>query len=121
MLKHAVAIALIGLSGLGPVAAQKQECLHGSSEAPAQAARREAALRLARELIATEAAAHRQAQSYYALSDLPGLPPAPEGFRVQLSTDGASYSFSIKDTLDACRFALFSDQDGVIYSATPTR
>jgi len=123
MLKHVVALALIGLGGLGPVTVQKppkQGCLHGSSEALAQAMRREAALRLARELIATEAAAHRQAQSYYALSDLPGLPPAPEGFRVQLSTDGASYTFSIKDTLDSCRFALFSDQEGVIYSATPT-
>ena len=43
------------------------------------------------------------------------------GFNVQLSTDGASYTFSVKDTLDACRFAYFSDQEGVIYAATPLR
>ena len=27
----------------------------------------------------------------------------------------------IKDTLDGCHFAYFSDQDGVIYTATPIR
>lgn len=121
MLKYAGALALLALSGWAPAAGQKPGCLHGPSETPVQSARRQAAIRLARELIAIEAAANQQAQSYYALSDLPGLPATPDGFRVQLSTDGASYTFAIKDTLDACRFALFSDQEGVIYSATPVR
>lgn len=117
--KCAAVLALAGSVGLSSAPAPKPGCLHGPSETPAQAARRQAALRLARELIATEAAAHQQAQSYYAFSDLPGLPRVPDGFQVQLSTDGASYTFSIKDTADACRFALFSDQDGVIYTALP--
>ena len=38
---------------------------------------------------------------------------------IQFSTDGASYSFSIADTLHACRFAIFSDQDKFVYMATP--
>ena len=122
MWKYAAALMLLVPSGLLPGAAQKPGgCLHGQSEIPAQAARRQAALQLARELITIEAAAHQQAQSYYSFSDLPGLPPIPDGFRVQLSTDGATYTFSIKDTLDACRFAFFSDQEGVIYSAAPIR
>jgi hypothetical protein len=47
-------------------------------------------------------------------------PPAPDGFRVQLNIDGTTYAFSIKDTLDPCLFAVFSDQTGDIYEATPT-
>ena len=48
-----------------------------------------------------------------------GLPLLPEGFKARMSTDGASYAFSVKDTLDPCHFALFSDQDGLIYNSTP--
>jgi hypothetical protein len=46
--------------------------------------------------------------------------PAPDGFSVQLNTDGTTYSFSIKDTMDPCLFAVFSDQSADIYEATPT-
>jgi hypothetical protein len=45
----------------------------------------------------------------------------PAGFRAQLTTDGTTYSFSVKDTVDACHFALFSDEQGVIYTARPLR
>lgn len=124
MLKHAAVVALVGIiaSGTAPQQkAQNQSCLHGASEAPAQAARRDAALELARKIISTERAANNQGHTYYVLSDLPGLASEVGGFKVQLSTDGLSYTFSVKDTLDACRFAYFSDQDGVIYAATPAR
>jgi hypothetical protein len=93
--------------------------LHGPSEAAAQAARRQAAVAFARAVNTLERAGQRQALAYYALSDLPTLPPLPEGFQPRLSTDGGSYAFSVKDTQDACHFALFSDQDGLIYTATP--
>src|SRR5205807_4939984 len=96
-----------------------KNCLHGTPEAPAQAARRRAALNLARQVNTTETQAKQQGHTYYVLSDLPGLASEVDGFKVQLSTDGVSYTFSVKDTLDACRFAYFSDQDGLIYSATP--
>jgi hypothetical protein len=44
----------------------------------------------------------------------------PEGFAVHLATDGSTgYVFSVKDTLDPCRFALFSDQAGLIYTGEP--
>ena len=48
-----------------------------------------------------------------------GSPDAPDGFQVQRSSDGLGYTFSIKDMLDACHWALFSDQQGVIYAAQP--
>ena len=124
MRKYAVAAALTGFIGFSAAAQPHQppqNCLHGQSETPAQAARRQAALQLARQINATEAQANQRGHTYYAISDLPGLASEINGFKVQLSTDGGSYTFSVKDTLDACHFAYFSDQDGVIYSATPSR
>lgn len=119
MLKHVVAFAVAGSLGLAFQPASPPECLHGPSESADQQARRAAALQFARQLNTFEAAGKNQAQRYYAIEDLPGLPPLPTGFKAGMSTDGASYVFSIKDTLDACGFAFFSDQDGVIYTATP--
>ncbi len=121
MRKQAAAAAFAALVALSTAPTQERSCLHGPSETAAQAARRRAALDFARLIIATESSAHDRGQTYYALSDLHTIPAAPEGFKVQLSTDGASYSFSLKDTLDPCQLALFSDQDGLVYSATPLR
>jgi len=45
----------------------------------------------------------------------------PDGFRARLTTDGTTYSLSVKDTVDACHFALFSDEQGLIYTAQPLR
>jgi len=123
-MKHViVAVALAGAVSYGIAAEQAapQNCLHGTSESPEQAARKRAALQLARQINTTEAQANTQGHTYYAVSDLPGLASEVNGFKVQLSTDGGTYTFSVKDTLDACRFAYFSDQEGVIYSGLPVR
>ena len=119
MRKYAVALTLAGVFGWGAVPAQDRACLHGPSETAAQAARRQAAIGFARLINTTELRAHTQAQAYYALGDLHTIPAPPEGFKAQLSSDGTSYTFSIKDSLDPCRFAFFSDQEGVIYTGTP--
>ena len=124
MLKLGIAAALVGGIALSVAAQQSpppQNCLHGPSETADQAARRRAALQMARQVNTTEAQANQQGHTYYALSDLPGLASEIDGFKVQLSTDGGTYTFSIKDTLDPCRFAYFSDQEGVIYSGMPAR
>ena len=55
------------------------------------------------------------------LSQLAPAPVVSAGFRVALITDGATYVFSVKDTLDPCHFAYFSDQEGVIFEANPIR
>ena len=121
MRKYVLALALAGLIGFVELPAQEPACLHGPKETAAQRERRTVALDYARELNTFEAAGKSHAQRYYAIEDLPGLPKLPAGFKAGMSTDGASYTFSIKDTLDACHFAYFSDQDGLIYSATAIR
>jgi hypothetical protein len=90
-------------------------------ETAAEAARREAAVRFAREVNNTQAAAHAQGATYYELDDLHTLPPVPAGFKAHLASDGSTYGFSLRDTTDPCRFALFSEEDGTIYSGTPIR
>jgi hypothetical protein len=121
MVKFVVALAVAGTLGFAAVPAQQPACLHGPASTPEHRARRDAAVQYARQLTAFEVAGKNQAQRYYAIEDLPGLPALPEGFKARMSTDGASYAFSVKDTLDPCHFALFSDQDGLIYTATPVQ
>jgi len=119
MRKCALALTLAGVFGWGTAPAQDRACLHGPSETAAQAARRRAAVEFGRLINTTELRAHSQAQAYYALADLHTIPAPPDGFKAQLSSDGTSYTFSLKDSLDLCHFAFFSDQEGLIYTATP--
>jgi hypothetical protein len=48
-----------------------------------------------------------------------GLPPTPQGFDLRLHTDGHGYIFSLKDSLDPCRYGIFSDEGGIVYEKTP--
>ena len=95
-------------------APQVGACLHGDDELPDQRARRVGALTLARHVNTLQASAASKAGSYQPVTSLGVSMPIPEGFRLQLTTDGASYLFSIKDSLDPCVFAYFSDQTGII-------
>jgi hypothetical protein len=98
-------------------------CLHGSSEQANQRTRREQALKMAQQINRAErsgpALLPSQPRAYRPFAQLRNVPPAPAGFRLQFYTDGATYTFSLKDTLDRCEFAIFSDQDQGIYQATP--
>jgi hypothetical protein len=114
------AIASLALGGalmnIRPTSAQQQPtCLHGQNEAPDQLARRQQALRLTRHINTLQAAAHGRTRAYQAIATLPVVEPVPQQFVLNLASDGASYAFSVKDTLDPCRFGYFSDQDGLIY------
>jgi hypothetical protein len=121
MSKSAAASILAGLCAVGAIAAAAQErpCLHGASETPEQLARRRAAVNYARQVNTAEAALRRQSGSFGQLGALANVVGVPDGFQVQLSTDGATYTFSVKDGTDACQFAFFSDQAGLIFAATP--
>src|SRR5438128_9148692 len=109
MLKWTIAMGLIVSAGICATP-QPQDCW------PSE--RRTFAIRLARQINTAEAAASMLSRRYVELSAL-HVPPSPAGFQVQLSTDGKTYTFSVKDGLEPCHRAVFSDQNGVIYTATP--
>lgn len=106
--------------------AQNRQCLHDQLETQANRSRREKALDLARDINQAQGIARRfgtrpgRPGDYKPLDQLTNLAEAPEGFRVQLHTDGTTYSFSIKDTRDPCGYAIFSDQSLDVYEAVPS-
>jgi len=125
----ALTALLVGLAGKpsAPMFAQPAQlpprCVHGATEQRDQRTRREQALKTAQAINRAEnnvpAIVPGQRRSYRPLEQLPPLPATPSGFKVQLNTDGATYAFSLKDTLDPCHYTVFSDQDGWIYEGTP--
>lgn len=116
--------AMFLLSGPGLASAQNRQCLHDQLETRENRTRREKALELADEINRAQGLARRFTRpgqgAYKQLDQLSSLPDVPEGFRVQLHTDGMTYSFSIKDTRDPCGYAVFSDQSLDIYEAVPS-
>lgn len=115
-----LAMVLAVLLSLGTGTAAAQNCLHGGTETPVQKARRDAALQLAVRINAAQTmliGPGPQARRYRRLDELINIPPTPPGFELRFYTGGETYSFSIKDRLDPCRYAVFSDQDKYLYEA----
>jgi len=112
MLKFVLAVGLVGAVGVS-ISSQESGC-------PGDAQRAQTAVRFAREVNTAQARYQAQNRRYGRIADL-GIGAEPDGFRAQMTTDGTTYSFSVKDTVDACHFALFSDEQGVIYTARPLR
>ena len=94
-------------------------CLHDERERPSDRARREQALSLAKAIHEAQGTTAERARLYVALPQLRGLPPTPKGFDLRLHTDGHGYIFSLKDSLDPCRYGIFSDEGGIVYEKTP--
>jgi hypothetical protein len=102
-------------AGAPPAAQQAaRACLHGDDEVPEQRERRLQALAAARDVNTAQAAAGARTGVFQPLLNLPLTRAVPPGFRLQLSNDGVTYAFSVKDTTDPCLFAYFSDQTGII-------
>lgn len=108
-----------------PVVAQRSlRCLHDMSEQPQQRQRRMDAIALAEAIYRAERKGivprpRPRPDTYKPLDQLGELPQTPAGFRLQFHTDGMSYAFMLKDLLDRCQYAIFSDQDGYIYEGSP--
>jgi hypothetical protein len=101
-----------------------RDCLHGANETAANRARRQQAILYAARVNMAETGLFnrgRGASPYRPLEELPNLPLLPTGFDVQFHTDGATYTFSLKDSRDACHYAVFSDQDTLVYEALPSK
>jgi hypothetical protein len=116
--------AVFVVSATGTAPAQNRQCLHDQLETRADRNRRDKALELAGDINRAQSLARRftrPGQSpYKPLDQLTFLSELPEGFDVQLLTDGMAYSFSIKDTRDPCGYAIFSDQGLDVYEAVPS-
>lgn len=89
-------------------------CRHEQPSA-ADKARRAGAVALARAINAAQMDSLRRARKYEPVANLSNLPPTPDGFKLDLYVSEAGYIFSIKDTLDPCSFAVFSDASGLLY------
>ena len=116
----AVAVGLtvsVGLAQRPPLLIN--DCLHDATESASNRTRREQALTLARAINAAQGRIAERTRNYVALAQLGNLPPAPAGFELRFYFDGTSYAFSVKDRRDVCSYAVFSDQDGLLYEKTP--
>ena len=122
-MRLATAIVFAVLIGLGfvlvfPAQAQQPSCGVDVGLTDAQLSRHQLAIGLARHINTAEVLAYRSTDRFQPLQSLVGI-EVRDGFEAQLLTDGANYTFSIKDGQDVCKFAVFSDQTGVLYTAHP--
>jgi hypothetical protein len=51
----------------------------------------------------------------YLPADQLQLAAVPEGFEFRIAVTPTAYAFSVRDNTDPCRFAYFSDQQGLIF------
>ncbi len=116
-----VALVLIAGPALAQGSAQR-DCLHGTPEAAAERARRQQAIDYATRVNLAESltfGSRLQPRSYRPLEELPNMPAVPAGFAIHFHVDERGYTLSLKDTRDACKYAVFTDQDKLIYEAVP--
>lgn len=112
----AAVVAVAAERRTGTITVAAQEC-SDSSQTPEQMARSRQAVQLARSLNTAEAKASSTMHAYQPLSSLDGI-KIPEGFAATLVLDHSGYMFKVQDKA-ACGVTMFSDQEGVIYSARP--
>ena len=98
-----------------------QNCPVTNVESADQRARRDDAVQYLIAINTVQARSQSERGRFVALSDMQGLPSTPVGFIPKLLQDQWSYIVSLKDYFDACGFALFSDERGVIYESHPRR
>jgi hypothetical protein len=122
MFRYAVAVFAAIVMGLvvSPQGQSPAPCDPNAPLTEAQVARRRMAISAARQINTAEARTFSANKRYAPLSELTGV-SIPAGFAAQVSTDGTSYTFSVKDQEDGCKLAVFSDQSGLIYTASPLR
>jgi hypothetical protein len=70
---------------------------------------------MAREINAEQAALAGDSGQYASRERLKTAQPVPSGFQLTLQAGAQSYVFILKDRTDPCRFAVFSDSEGIIY------
>jgi hypothetical protein len=114
-----MAVAVAAVMAWGDISAQTPDC-GALANTDAQIARRRMAIVAARQINTAQAEMWTKTRRYAPLAELTGV-AVPDGFEAQVSTDGTTYTFSVKDMQDGCKAAVFADQIGLIYAATPIR
>ena len=119
----ALLVATISFPSAQLFAQTPPRCLHGPNEIPAERTRREQAMAMAAQINRAEAMyvgpQPGGRSSYAPFAQLVNVPATPAGFTLQFQLEGARYMFSLKDTRDACGYAIFSDQSRSVYEAVP--
>src|SRR5690349_12300450 len=110
-------MAALWLFTAGP--APQDTCLHGATESADQRTRRESAMRFVKEIQDNEGRFQSANGRFGSLSDVRGSAVAPTGFVPRLVFDQWGYVISVKDALDPCGFALFGDDNSVVYEGRP--
>lgn len=90
-------------------------CRHDANAAEVDRNRRAQALTLAKAITAAQADVVKRTRQYQPVQSLANLPAVPSGFALKLFADRDDYVFALKDTLDPCRYAIFSDSAGLLY------
>jgi hypothetical protein len=80
--------------------------------------RRKQAVRLSREINTAQLYSMKNKQGFQPLRAFPQI-VVPVGLTVHLVSTASEYAFSVKDERSSCRFTVFSDQEGVIYTGQP--
>jgi hypothetical protein len=111
---------VLALSLLLAAPAEAQRCLHDADESQADQTRREGASRVLREINLAQTRFARERGNYVPLAEATNVTRIPLGFAVRLTFDQWGYAVIAKDILDPCGFALFSDQNAVVYAGRPT-
>jgi hypothetical protein len=111
---------LMTVLAFGMAAGGSATCLHGNDETAEQAKRRQDALHAVRYVNTAENMGLEKAKRYVPLSQVPSV-PAAAGFKLSLVADNKTYMLAARDTRDACGFAYFSDETGLVYEAQPIK
>jgi hypothetical protein len=99
-----------------------QQCSHGPNEDAVQKGRRQFALSVVRAINTAEANEGKtKVGKYLPLVDLSIdlTKERMQGFEVQFTTDGKSYSFILRDTEDLCHLVFATNELGKIYQGYP--
>jgi hypothetical protein len=111
----------VGILAVGSLAAgihaqpsPAPRCRHEEHATEADRNRRARTLTVAKAINAMQAELVRRTGQYHPAENL-RLPEVPAGFELNLFVNRSGYLFAIKDMTDPCRFAVFSDEGGLIY------
>ena len=112
-------LAMTSIQGAVPLRQQTlpvvASCRHDGNATEPDRQRRAQALTLAKAITAAQGEAVRRTRQYHPVPSLGSLPAVPSGFALKLFADRDDYVFALKDTLDPCRYAIFSDSAGLLY------